>query len=277
MESFLKHWQRIAVTLLPLIFALLHAVGLARVDFIDRLDDIIFDARLRATSPRVLDDRIVIVDIDEKSLAEVGRWPWGRHRLAALVDELFERQKIALLGFDVVFAEADESSGLKTLDELAQNELRHQSEFKEELERLRSTLDYDARFAKSHENRPVVLGYYLTSDRDGRTSGVLPEPVMGKEALQGRPIGFTAWTGYGSNTAQLAKAAPVAGHFNPIVETDGVVRSLPLIVEFKGAFYESLSLAMFRMVAGSPTVSPGFPRDRFLNRNYQALDSIAVL
>ena len=67
-----------------------------RIGVLQRLDDIIYDARLRATMPRTLDERIVIVDIDEKSLAEVGRWPWGRNRLAELVDELFERQKIAL-------------------------------------------------------------------------------------------------------------------------------------------------------------------------------------
>jgi adenylate cyclase len=73
-----------------------------------RLDAIIYDARLRWTMPKTLDERIVIVDIDEKSLAEVGRWPWGRNRLADLVDELFDRQKVALAGFDVVFAEPDE-------------------------------------------------------------------------------------------------------------------------------------------------------------------------
>jgi adenylate cyclase len=78
--------------------------------------------------PRTLDERIVIVDIDEKSLAEVGRWPWGRNRLAELVDELFERQK-GHAGFDVVFAEADESSGLKRLRQLAQSELRDQAGF----------------------------------------------------------------------------------------------------------------------------------------------------
>ena len=108
MAQLLKHWPRIAVTLLPLIFALLHAVGVVRLGVLDRLDNIIYDSRLRATMPGTLDDRIVIVDIDEKSLAEVGRWPWGRNRLAALTDELFDRQKIALLGFDVVFAEADD-------------------------------------------------------------------------------------------------------------------------------------------------------------------------
>ena len=138
---------------------------------LQRLDDIIYDARLRATMPRTLDARIVIVDIDEKSLAEVGRWPWGRNRLAELIDELFDRQKVGFVGFDVVFAEPDDSSGLKRLRQLAQGELRDQSGFAErdgQLQaspRLRRGL-----FARALQKRPVVLGYYLTSDREGRVS-----------------------------------------------------------------------------------------------------------
>ena len=276
MGLLLKHWPRIAVTLLPLVFTLLHAVGVLRLGVLDRLDNIIYDTRLRATMPRTLDERIVIVDIDEKSLAEVGRWPWGRNKLAELTDELFERQKIALMGFDVVFAEPDDSSGLKRLNELAQKELRDQPGFVDKLRQIQASLDYDAMFAKALDRRPVVMGYYLTSDRDGRTSGVLPAPVMTKDALQGRPITFTTWNGFGSNIPSLASAAPMAGHFNPIAEGDGVVRSLPLIAEFKGQYYESLSLAMFRMLAGSPTVAPGFPKERFLTRSYQGLVGIQL-
>jgi adenylate cyclase len=276
MGALVRHWPRILVTLLPLVIVLLHAVGAVRLGVLDRLDSIIYDSRLRATMPKTLDDRVVIVDIDEKSLADVGRWPWGRNRLSELTTELFERQKIALLGFDIVFAEADESSGLKRLNELAQRELRDQAGFVEKLKQLQTSLDYDALFAKSLEGRPVVLGYYLTGDRDGHTSGVLPAPVMTKEALQGRPIKFTSWNGFGSNIAQIAKAAPVAGHFNPIPEADGVVRSLPLIAEYQGGYYESLSLAMFRMLAGSPTVTPGFPKERMLGRSYQGLESIQL-
>src|SRR3990167_4059365 len=105
MKTIAKHWQRIAVTLIPLVFALLHAIGLAPIGVLQRLDNIVYDARLRATMPGTLDERIVIVDIDEKSLAEVGRFPWGRNKLAQLTDVLFDQQKIALLGFDIVFAE----------------------------------------------------------------------------------------------------------------------------------------------------------------------------
>src|SRR6185369_10884451 len=271
-----KHWSRIGVTLIPVVFALLHASGIMNIGVLQRLDDIIYDARLRATMPRSLDERIVIVDLDEKSLAEVGRWPWGRNRLADLVQELLERQNAALLGFDIVFAEADDSSGLKRLRQMAQAEFKDQPGFSQKLGQLQAGLDYDTLFAKSLEKRPVVLGYYFTSDRDGRSSGVLPAPVMDKESLHGRPIKFTNWNGYGANIEQLAGAAPMAGFFNPIVDGDGVVRSIPLIAEYKGRYYEALSLAMFRMLVGLPGVEPGFPRDRFLSRNYQGLESILL-
>ncbi|WP_341909212.1 adenylate/guanylate cyclase domain-containing protein [Polaromonas sp. YR568] len=271
-----RHWPRIAVTLIPLVFALMHAAGVLHVGVLERLDNIIYDARLRATMPGTLDDRIVIVDIDEQSLAEIGRWPWSRNKVADLVDELHGRQRAALIGFDVVFAEPDDSSGLKQLRQLAQAELKDQPGFAEKLNQLQGSLDYDALLAKAISQRPVVLGYYFTSDRDGRVNGHLPAPVMQKEALAGRPIRFTVWNGYGANIEQLGKAAPLGGFFNSITDGDGVVRSLPLVAEFKGQYYESLSLAMFRMLAGMPKVEPGFPPQKLLTRGYHGLESILL-
>ncbi len=271
-----RHWTRIAVTLIPLAFALLNAIGVLPLTFLQHLDDVIYDARLRGTMPRTLDERIVIVDIDEKSLADIGRWPWSRNRMAELADELFERQQVAVVGFDVVFAEADESSGLRRLRQLAQAELKDAPGFAQRLEQLGPSLDYDALFAKSLQNRPVVLGYYFTSDRDGRKSGVLPKPAMAPEALRGRPIRFTNWDGYGANIEQVARAAPVAGYFNPIIDADGVVRSVPLVAEYKDGHYESLSLAVFRMLTGMPALEPGFPRERNVSRSYQGLESIVL-
>jgi adenylate cyclase len=265
-----------AVTLLPLLFALLHATGSLPLTVLQRLDDIIYDARLRASASQTLDPRVVIVDIDEKSLAEVGRWPWGRNKLAALVDELFDRQHVAILGFDVVFAEPDESSGLARLTELAHNEFKDQSGFQERLRQLQPSLDYDVVFAKALSGRPVVLGYYLTSDRDGRKSGALPTPVFEKSALQGRISQGTVWNGYGANLKEIAQAAPLAGYFNSIPDGDGVIRSLPLVAEHEGRYYESLSLAMFRLLAGMPGVSPGFSSDKVLGKSVQGVDRIVL-
>ncbi len=276
MPKLARHWPRIAVSLLPLLLALLHAVGVLHLEVLQRLDDIIYDARLTATAPGTQDSRIAIIDIDEKSLAEVGRWPWGRNRLAQLVDVLFDEQKIALLGFDVVFAEPDTSSGLAQLNALAQGELKDQAAFSERLRGLQTTLDYDAQFAKSLQNRPVVLGYYFSSEGQAAGSGVLPRPVLTAEALNGRQIRSTTWASYGSNLGVLAQAAPTAGYFNALTDSDGVVRSLPLLAHYQGQYYESLALAMFRMLAGSPAVAPGFSNEGFLSRSYQAMDRVLL-
>ena len=117
--------------------------------------------------PGTLDERVVIVDIDEKSLAEIGRWPWSRNKVAALTDQLFDEYKIALMGIDVVFAEADDSSGLKQLQQLAQTEFRAQAGFAERVDQLKATLDYDRMFATALANRPVVMGYYFTATGTG--------------------------------------------------------------------------------------------------------------
>ena len=276
MDKLIKHWPRIAVTLIPLVLALLHTANVLPLTVLQRLDDIIYDTRLRATMPKTMDERIVIIDIDEKSLADVGRWPWGRNKMADLVNELFDQQKVAILGFDVLFAEADDSSGLKRLRQLAGNEMKDQAGFAERLGQMEASLDYDTLFARSLEKRAAVLGYYMTSDREGRTTGVLPAPVMQKNALLGRPIKFTSWSGFGANIAPLAKAAPMGGFFNSITDGDGVVRSIPLVAEYKGQYYESLALAMFRVLTGLPSVEPGFPQERFLSRNYQGLESILL-
>ena len=79
MKFFAKHWARIAVTLLPLLFALSHATNVLNISLVQTLDHIIYDARLRVVMPQTLDPRIVIVDVDEKSLSEIGRWPWSRN------------------------------------------------------------------------------------------------------------------------------------------------------------------------------------------------------
>ena len=172
MSALKQRGARIAVTLIPLLLVLLHAVGVWPMGALNRLDDIVYDARLSATLPRTLEPRIVIVDIDEKSLAQVGRWPWPRERVAQLVDRLFDEQQIALLGFDTVFAEPNPSAALAELQSLAQGALAQQPGFAAAVQALAPKLDHDARLARALEGREVVLGYYLTSDRDGRRSGV---------------------------------------------------------------------------------------------------------
>jgi adenylate cyclase len=222
--------------------------------------------RLRMTMPRGVDSRIVILDIDEKSLGELGRWPWSRKLMGELVDKLFDRYGVTLLGFDVVWAEPDPSSGMDVLDGLAQRELKKDSQFQHAYSRLRPELDFDARFAASLKDRPVVLGHYFNSEEGAVRANALPKPVLPKGTFAGRNVQFAPWQGYTGNLPLYLENAAGAGHLNPAVDLDGVLRRVPLVVEYEGQYYEAFSLALVRVLLGwrtrePPPLEPGFPPD----------------
>ncbi|KJA12290.1 guanylate cyclase [Acidovorax temperans] len=271
-----RRWRRVLLTLIPLALALLHVSAAMPLPLLERLDQFIYDARLRLGMSRTLDERIVIVDIDEKSIDRIGRWPWGRDKLAGLTQELFARQRVSVVGFDVVFAERDNSSGLASLRALERGALAKTPGFAEQVSRLAPSLDHDALFARSLQGHAAVLGYYFTSDRQGHTQGTLPLPVVTGAQLRGRPLAATTWNGYGANLSELNQAAAQAGFFNTISDSDGVVRSLPLLAEYQGQYYESLALAMFRAMMGGPTVEPGFPATASLG-SHDTLESVVLV
>ena len=244
---------------LALLLAMLgHAVYEYRIGLIDRLEAIFYDARIRLTMPRTLDERIVIVDIDEKSLAEQGRWPWSRDRLAVMMDRLFDRHGVDVVGFDVVFAEPDLSSGIASLEALARRELRDNAAYQNALRRLRPKLDYDARFAAALKGRKTILGFYLSGTDGAQSSGVLPPPVLPASAFADRPIAVTLWQTHGGNLPNLQAAAAGGGHFNPLVDFDGITRRIPLLAEYGGAYYEALALAVLRAKFDFPPLIAGF-------------------
>ncbi len=267
------HLVRYALGLAVLLLLLGHAGEFYEVGVIGRLDAIAYDALIDRSRSPAPDDRIVIVDIDEKSLAAVGRWPWGRDRMATLLDKLFDRYGVALVGFDVLFAEPDDSSGLRSLENLASGELRDNPAYLSALRNLRPRLDHDALFAAALKNRPVVLSVAMSSRSAESNSGVLPAPVLSAGTFQGRQTALTHWTSFGGNLPQLQRNAAAAGHIVPLFDADRVVRRVPLLVEYGDQYYEALSLAMVRTYLGFPQVVPGYPDGDWLpTRRYGAME-----
>ena len=268
-----RHALLIGLGLILVLAFLGNAAKIYQIGFIQQLDDMLYDYRLRLTMPRAQDPRIVILDIDEKSLREEGRWPWSRDRLALLMDKLFDRYGVAVAGFDVVFAEKDESSGLKVLQELGRKQLRDVPQFQSTLAQIGPQLDYDKLFASKIKNRNVVLGYYFTNSAQGaeqNISGALPEAVFPSGTFNGRPVSFIQFDGYGANLPELQQNAAGAGHFIQVPDFDGEVRRVPMLVEYKGAYYESLSLAMVRALLGTTKLTPGYATEK--NAGYAGLE-----
>ncbi len=275
LERLKRQWVRILLSFVVVVIFLMHVVGIMPMRFIDQMENIAYDARLVLSMPRTMDDNIVIVDLDEKSLAAQGRWPWSRDIMATLIDQMFDHYKVGIVGFDIVFAEPDKSSGLGTLERLAEDTFKDVPAYQERLQELRGQLNYDELFAKSLEGRPVVMGYYFNDEgQEDRVtnSGLLPEPSFIKGSFKGKRISFLKAAGYGANLELFQNKAMTGGHFNPSVDTDGVVRRVPILYEYDGQQYESLSIAMTRLVLGAKRIEPRYAEVPWGSKNYSGLE-----
>jgi adenylate cyclase len=273
-EHFKRNWLRITLSCVILAVFALHVSHRLRWEFLHRLENIAYDARLRATMPRVLDDRIVIVDIDEASLMAQGRWPWSRNKMATLVDQLFDKYGVFLVAFDMVFAEAEEVSGINVLNALQDSGVDPARAARMQV--LREDFDHDRVFANSLKGRRVIMGYFFSkagvNGQKAPQVGTLPEPTFLKETFAGRAISFTPADGFGANLAALQENALSAGHFMVNSDIDGLVRRVPMLVEYQGNYYESLSLAVARTALGIDEIVPGFPESSRPGKSYTQLE-----
>lgn len=253
-NKWIKSYRFLTCTLITLLF-MAHTAHWLHIPTLQRMENILYDLRLRTMAVNTVDPRIVIIDIDEESLAKEGRWPWRRDKLAYLVDMLFDYYNVKLLGFDVVFSEPDTSGGVELLEKLASGPLQNNADFLTTLDKVRPQLSYDDMFAKSLENRPVVLGYFASHIVEKTPEiGMLPAPVADAAQWPFSPLLFKEQS-FAANLPKLQTAALSGGFFNnPNVDEDGVYRRLPLLVNYKGQMYEALSLALFRTLLGMPEI-----------------------
>jgi adenylate cyclase len=236
--------RRLFAGLLLTFFSAILASGWVEWRPVRTLDRLVYDSRLRYQSAPI-DENIVIVDIDEKSLAELGRWPWSRSVMAALIDKLSTSKALAI---DIVFAEKEVEASQELLKRIQQDPALQQ--LAPRLREIAKTLDPDEQLAEVLESRPAVLGYYFTNDKAGRKSGSLPAEVMPASVLKSKGWRLSSWDGYGANLPSLVQRSPQAGFFNPKIDDDGILRELVLLAEHEGKVYESLAVATLRKFAG---------------------------
>lgn len=248
----------------------LHESAVLRLEFVERLDAAIYDLTLESSAPRLVDDRIAILDIDEVSLKEVGRWPWSRDHMAKLVDRLYNDYGVAAMGFDVIFAEPDISSGIATLDQMARRDFSSDSQFLARYARLRPSLDYDARFAETLRGKSVALGYYfITPGLPKGVTGTLPKPNLAASTLGTNSADFVEAVGYGGNLKQFQDAAGIAGYFSVLPDTDGTMRKVHLLIRYQGGLYEAFSAATLRAAMGGEPLAGGVDERNILGRSYR--------
>jgi len=236
--------SRILVGLAVVVVFLLNEAETYQLRFVQQMELLAYDSRLRFFMPKTLDPRVVIIDIDEKSLIAEGRWPWSRDKMATMVRQAFEKYDVAVMSFDVVFAEPDPSSGLKSLEALGKAELKDMPEYQAFLQKARVSLDYDALFAAEVAKHPVVLGFFLGGKNE--RVGTLPPATFGAAALGKEIFRHEVASGYSANIEVLQKSSNFAGHLYPGLDFDGITRRVPMFARYGDGFYEAMSLATIR-------------------------------
>jgi len=243
------------ISLVFLLILLGHVGGVYNLALVTKFDAALYDIKLRAFAEQHVDERVVIVDIDEKSLRELGRWPWPRDLTAKLTRNLFEQYGVAAIGFDVVFAEPDQSSGLPVLENLARGPLAGEVAFRTLLEHLRPRLDYDGVLADALASGPAVLGFYFNFAQPPEIVGQLPEPAIDCAELARHAITPRQAAGYNANLARLQARAENAAFFNMEADVDGVARRMPLLMRHGDQCYGGLSLLSTAAGMGAQTLS----------------------
>src|SRR5688572_29336883 len=131
------------------------ALCVYRPSFLAKFEHSVYDTLMRAARIHPRGDRIVIVDIDERSLAAIGQWPWRRDVIGQLISRLRELGSTTI-ALDIVFAESDRYQGFGA----------------------ESGGNTDEALADALRIGRVVVGYALTFDgAPGRASACVQHPI----------------------------------------------------------------------------------------------------
>lgn len=226
---------------LILLVSFYHAsLGLYAPPMLERLDALLYDLRFRLTlDPPAKAQKIVIVDIDERSLAAEGRWPWSRARMGDMLEALYANG-VVITGFDVTFAEPERNPVDEVLTDPAVS-----SRAGGLLRAERARFDADAAFAKDIAKGETVLGFFLHNDAEGGI-GVLPPPLLTVEPEVGDQLLIPALQGFAGNQPVLQEAAIGGGSLTTEPDVDGVVRRSPMVYRVGNDLHPSLSLEIAR-------------------------------
>jgi len=211
---------------------------------LQRVEGILYDARLLATlsdDVREFDEQVIIVDIDEKSMREQGRYPWSRGKISDLVTKLMDAG-VVVAAFDIFFSEPERNP----IEVVLNNNKQLKGQSREQIERLADSVDFDKKLAQTLSQSEVVLGFLF--DDGAKTIGQLPSSVIDwpiSNAEKSSEIGtFQHVLG---NIATLQSAAMGAGFINSVPESDGFIRKASLVLNYQGQLYPSLALEAARI------------------------------
>ena len=225
------------ITLFILLFFLI-ALKTANPGFIKSISFLSFDLFQKIIPLKKESSKVVIVDIDEKSLGKFGQFPWNRSIFAKIIENI-NREKPKAIGFDIFFTEKDKQAPEEIIRAYNINENAvldylkniesHDEKFRQELNLSNSVL--------------AVLGSNVPS------KGTYDRSAKAKFFSKGGdPNNFTYSFPYSIGSLEkLENSSKGLGSISFLDQSDGIIRSIPLIVQLKKKLYPTLGLEMIRV------------------------------
>ena len=186
---------------------------------------------------------VAVADIDEKSLAAYGQWPWPRTLVAQLVLAL-NRAGAAAIGFDIVFAESDRTSP------------EYASRFMAGLDdatfaTLQTLPRNDTVLAKQIAVAPVVLGQTAALAPQRQDT---PKPNSSVNTIGNVGAFLPRFPALLRNLAEFESVARGIGVFSLLPERDGIVRRIPAAITVGDMVFPALSIELLRVATGNASI-----------------------
>jgi adenylate cyclase len=225
----------------------------------ERMDLIAYDLRINTIAPRPSSGVVAIAAIDDRSIAQLGQWPWPRLVLARLTDALKD-YKVKIIGFDAIFSEADKSDVTRGEigEKLAGLGLKHDA-----IGEVMGPGNDQAFAAAMKSQGLTVLGYAFQShhsqahSRSVKTAGFLdkirPPGPLGYGIVRqapGKSPQLIEASAYSPPIPLLNDAAHSIGYFDVDADADGEIRADMTVVRFDGRYCAPLFIAVANAYAG---------------------------
>jgi adenylate cyclase len=243
-------------------FAAATALIFVQPPMIRRLDLMLYDVFLKGLTGGEPSPVPIMIDIDERSIAELGQWPWPRYRLADLLAALYEGG-VASIGVDILMSEPDRTSPL-----LWSQQINEDFGIEPDISGLPPELmDNDRYLARILAQIPVVLSAFGTLD-PADSPDVLPRVVKvnnhfdrGVSSSQSISDYVPNYDGIQMPVGELGRSATYIGLMNAEGDEDGIFRRVPLFSSYDGIDVPGLALATLALGAGDGGITVRFASD----------------
>ena len=244
--------------LLVIAITVFFALGLYyHLPLMEKLEYVTYDLGVRMTfrNPGAA-DRIAIIAIDDRSLEQLGRWPWSRSEIAGLISQL-SKAKPKVISLTLPLSDITRDPGLEHIQQIQEavntanfpKQVGKQiNEIKRLLDRAKRDLDADGKLSRAiAAGRNIVLPMHFTLGPGKHANATAASDIVQKSRISKVTSNKTKSSPYNATKAKFpaedfSKNASAIGNLGFLKSSDGGVRSEPLIVAYGEEYYPSLAL-----------------------------------